>query len=154
MIVVAIIGILAAVAIPAFMDYMKKSKKSEASLQLNKIAKNAKAYYITNASFPATAAALTPTTSCCAQNYDGKSKKCQAQASDWTTPEWRELDFQVDEPHYFQYEYNPASSGASFTAYGVGNLDCDATSISYTLVGAAPNGNPAMNITEPSPNSD
>ena len=42
MIVVAIIGILAAVAIPAFMDYMKKSKKTEASLQLNKIMKNAK----------------------------------------------------------------------------------------------------------------
>ena len=44
MIVVAIIGILAAVAIPAFMDYMKKSKKTEASLQLNKIAKNSKVY--------------------------------------------------------------------------------------------------------------
>ena len=51
MIVVAIIGILAAVAIPAFMDYMKKSKKTEASLQLNKIMKNDKVYYITNASY-------------------------------------------------------------------------------------------------------
>src|SRR6476469_6418868 len=51
MIVVAIIGILAAVAIPAFMDYMKKSKKTEASLQLNKIAKNDKVYYITNSSY-------------------------------------------------------------------------------------------------------
>ena len=39
MIVVAIIGILAAVAIPAFMDYMKKGKKTEASLQLNDIGK-------------------------------------------------------------------------------------------------------------------
>src|SRR5882724_7182712 len=45
MIVVAIIGILAAVAIPAFMDYMKKSKKTEAALQLNKIGKNAKVFY-------------------------------------------------------------------------------------------------------------
>ena len=44
MIVVAIIGILAAVAIPAFMDYMKKSKKTEAALQLNKIGKNNKTY--------------------------------------------------------------------------------------------------------------
>jgi prepilin-type N-terminal cleavage/methylation domain-containing protein len=32
MIVVAIIGILATVAIPAFMDYVKRSKKSEATL--------------------------------------------------------------------------------------------------------------------------
>ena len=51
MIVVAIIGILAAVAIPAFMDYMKKSKKTEASLQLNKVAKNSKVYFVTNAKF-------------------------------------------------------------------------------------------------------
>src|SRR5690349_23283065 len=51
MIVVAIIGILAAVAIPAFMDYMKKSKKTEASLQLNKIAKNSKVLYNTNSEF-------------------------------------------------------------------------------------------------------
>ena len=51
MIVVAIIGILAAVAIPAFMDYMKKSKKTEASLQLNKIAKNSKVLYNTQAAF-------------------------------------------------------------------------------------------------------
>src|SRR5678815_614326 len=69
MIVVAIVAILAMVAIPAFMDYMKKSKRSEASLQLNKIAKNAKVYYNTNSSFPPTSAALTPTTSCCQQNY-------------------------------------------------------------------------------------
>ena len=53
MIVVAIIGILAAVAIPAFMDYMKKSKKTEASLQLNKIGKNDKVFYVTNARFVA-----------------------------------------------------------------------------------------------------
>jgi prepilin-type N-terminal cleavage/methylation domain-containing protein len=45
MIVVAVIGILAAVAIPAFMDYMKRSKKTEANLQLNKIGKNAKRAY-------------------------------------------------------------------------------------------------------------
>jgi len=35
MVVVAIIGILATVAIPAFMDYVRRSKKSEAVLQLN-----------------------------------------------------------------------------------------------------------------------
>ena len=46
MVVVAIIGILAAIAIPSFMDYMKRSKKVEATLQLNKIGKAAKvAFY-------------------------------------------------------------------------------------------------------------
>ena len=42
MIVVAIIGILAAVAIPAFLEYMKRAKTTEASLNLNKIGKAAK----------------------------------------------------------------------------------------------------------------
>src|SRR5947207_1957162 len=60
MIVVAIIGILAAVAIPAFLDYMKKSKSTEASLNLNKIGKNVKTYFDANSGFPATAGALLP----------------------------------------------------------------------------------------------
>src|SRR5438046_1363979 len=51
MIVVAIIGILAAVAIPAFMDYMKRSKKTEAALQLNKIGKNSKRVYSEGSSY-------------------------------------------------------------------------------------------------------
>src|SRR5512138_1112565 len=87
MIVVAIIGILAAVAIPAFMDYMKKSKKTEASLQLNKIAKNAKTAFITNAAWPAATAALTPGADCCTQNAGG-NKKCLATPGDWAVPEW------------------------------------------------------------------
>src|SRR4051812_41808935 len=51
MIVVAIIGILAAVAVPAFMDYIKRSKKSEATLQLDKIGKNAKRVYVETAQY-------------------------------------------------------------------------------------------------------
>ena len=42
MIVVVIIGILAAIAIPIFSGQMKKSKQSEAALQLNMLGKNAK----------------------------------------------------------------------------------------------------------------
>src|SRR4051812_11930045 len=36
---IAIVGILAAIAIPVFLDYNKKSKKSEAALELDKIMK-------------------------------------------------------------------------------------------------------------------
>ena len=39
MIVVAIIGILAAVAIPAFLRYIKQSKTAEATANIEKIAK-------------------------------------------------------------------------------------------------------------------
>ena len=45
MIVVAIIGILAAIAIPNFLNYQCKSKQSEAKQSLGTIAKNEEAYY-------------------------------------------------------------------------------------------------------------
>src|SRR5215813_482892 len=81
MIVVAIIGILAAVAIPAFMDYMKKSKKTEASLQLNKIGKNAKTAFIQKAAFPVGTATELPTkatTGCCGGGGTADANHCKA----------------------------------------------------------------------------
>ena len=51
MIVVAIIGILAIVAVPNFMDYIKRSKKTEANLQLDKIGKAAKRVYSETSSY-------------------------------------------------------------------------------------------------------
>ena len=148
MIVVAIIGILAAVAIPAFMDYMKKSKKTEAALQLNKIGKNNKTYFITNASYVTTSGAAKPAGTACT----GPNKKF-AVASDWATQAgWQDLDFQVDEPNLFSYAYAGGSSVATATA--IGDLDCDGTMITYTLNMTAPSGNAGATLTEPPPNSD
>jgi prepilin-type N-terminal cleavage/methylation domain-containing protein len=150
MIVVAIIGILAAVAIPAFMDYMKKSKKTEASLQLNKIAKNSKVYFNTNAEFVDGTASALP-----AAWVAGTTCKV-------TTPEtasfvadtvWAALDFQIDEPNLFQYDYARSAITAA-TAAAVGDLDCDGTPITYLLTLDATGGNAAATISEPPPNSD
>ena len=47
MIVVAIIGILAAVAIPAFVKYTKKSKSAETADLLRKMMEGARTYYLT-----------------------------------------------------------------------------------------------------------
>ena len=149
MIVVAIIGILAAVAIPAFMDYMKKSKKTEAALQLNKIGKNDKTYFITNAMFVTTAGATNPnveTTACSGPNGHFTTVDWSALAG------WKDLDFQIDEPSLFKYTYTGAATSASATA--IGDLDCDGTFITYTLSLSSPNGNPAASLTEPPPNSD
>ena len=148
MIVVAIIGILAAVAIPAFMDYMKKSKKTEASLQLNKIAKNSKVYYNTNAGFVQGTAATKPTT------YSTTTCKAPTVDSTWAADTvWSALDFQIDEPNLFKYDYT-SSAVTSGTAHAIGDLDCDTTLISYTLALSAPSGNASAVITEPRPNSD
>ena len=67
MIVVAIIGILAAVAIPAFLEYMKRSKTAEASLNLNKIGKAAKRVKGEIGTYPVEAGAMLPHASgtCC-----------------------------------------------------------------------------------------
>ena len=145
MIVVAIIGILAAVAIPAFMDYMKKSKKTEASLQLNKLAKNSKVYYNTTASFVQGTAVARPTTM-----TNCKGVLDNTWASDTV---WAALDFQIDEPNLFQYDYVSAAT-TSGIATAVGDLDCDTTMITYSLTLAAPSGNASAVITEPAPNSD
>ncbi|MGE0546703.1 MAG: prepilin-type N-terminal cleavage/methylation domain-containing protein [Kofleriaceae bacterium] len=150
MIVVAIIGILAAVAIPAFMDYMKKSKKTEASLQLNKLGKNAKVAYNTDASYPQGTAAVLPAAvgNACSQ----ATKKMPVVS--WTGDAvWKSLDFQVDEPALFSYSYTSAAVGTA-TGTAAGDLDCDTTMITYTLNLTAPNGNASASIVEPPPNTD
>ena len=156
MIVVAIIGILAAVAIPAFMDYMKRSKKTEASLQLNKIGKNAKRLYSeTSSYFAGTGAALpahaagSPGKGCCG----GTNGHCAADAAAFAgDSSWAALDFQIDEPTLFYYSYTGIAS--TFTALATGDLDCDGTEISYTLTGLSDKGNPSVTIAEPAVNAD
>jgi type IV pilus assembly protein PilA len=152
MIVVAIIGILAAVAIPAFMDYMKKSKSSEASLNLNKIGKNLKTGFDANNSFPAGNGALLPTTAvatggnnCCGgvgtpaggTASTTINNKCDAAPTEWQTDTvWREIEFAMNEPSQYQYSYGVVTAtgpSASANAYAIGDLDCDTASSTWTL---------------------
>ncbi len=154
MIVVAIIGVLAAVAIPMFMGSMSSAKSSEALLQLDKIGKRALIEYNTHATYPQQTTAMTPAQDCCTQNAGGK-KKCAVVATDWDTPEWRALDFSIEKDFYYQYEYSTAGgNGSTFTATATGDRDCDGTMITYTLNGDTVNGTPRTTLTEPPPNSD
>ena len=104
MIVVAIIGILAAVAIPAFMDYMRKGKAAEFELQLNAISKSARSTFVQESSYPRRAANANPRVTPC-----GKAKN-QHLASDWSTadPDWVDgLDFRISDAFYGSYAYTP-----------------------------------------------
>src|SRR5215471_21077282 len=77
MIVVAIIGILAAVAIPAFMKYIRRSKTAEATMNIRKLFDSSVAYYesehadrggnILPKQFPtaSTSPAIVPSIRCC-----------------------------------------------------------------------------------------
>ena len=157
MIVVAIIGILAAVAIPAFMDYMKRSKKTEASLQLNKIGKNSKRVYSETSSYVLGAATQYPAKpgsgGCCGGTGASPNHCAAVPASFAADPKWKALDFQIDEDSLFYYDYN-GTSASTFTAKATGDLDCDTSEIVYTLTGTAVDGNPAVQLTEPAVNAD
>ena len=155
MIVVAIIGILAAVAIPAFLDYIKKSKSSEASLNLNKIGKNLKTEFDSTNAFPGAATTLAPnhtpatgTGGCCGgtgaaagQTSTTVNNKCSAAPADFTTPEWTAIEFAVNEPSQYRYSYDPGAatvgSNASATGYAIGDLDCNGTESTWTLLATA-----------------
>ena len=153
MIVVAIIGILAAVAIPAFMDYMKRSKKTEAALQLNKIGKNAKRVYSETSSYVVGSATATPTRPGAGGCCGGLNNHCAVNVAAFTgNTTWSALDFQIDEPSLFVYTYT--GTAADFTSTAAGDLDCDNTEIVYTLTGAATAGNPSVVLTEPAVNAD
>jgi len=156
MIVVAIIGILAAVAIPAFMDYMKRSKKTEAALQLNKIGKNAKRAYMENSQYVVGFAAQLPiagTSGCCGAAGATAANHCAAIPTSWTSDTvWQALDFEIDEETLFYYDYNGAAT--TFRATATGDLDCDGTAVVFSLVGTAVDGAPAVTLTEPAPSAD
>lgn len=161
MIVVAIIGLLAAIAVPTFMDYMAKGKGSEAELMLNVIKKRAVAQYQAQASYPIIVEAdgsvseitqsPTPNRPCCQQNYNGK-KQCAPDAAAWETPGWNHLGFTIPEAHYFQYGYlggagavgSETGVGKRFIARAQGNLDCDAVDLVYDVRGGADLGSPIV----------
>ena len=148
MIVVAIIGILAAVAIPMFWEAANKAKTTEVYVQLEKLKKGVIGEYTRNSSFPQQQAAMTPTVSCCTQNF-GNKKKCAPIETDWAKPEWVALEFQLNEPFFFQYSYTPAAAGAAFTATAIGDTDCDGTTVTFTLEGSTSSGTPKIILNEP-----
>ncbi len=157
MIVVAIIGILAAVAIPAFLEYMKRAKTTEASLNLNKIGKGAKRVKGEIGTYPVEAGALLPHGSgtCCGDSGGTAqvNNKCTPTPDAFSDGQgWSHLEFSVDEPSSYNYQYAPVAGGTAFTAYAVGDTDCDSVMATFTMVGSTTSqGNAAVSIIPPSP---
>ena len=155
MIVVAIIGILAAVAIPAFLEYMKRGKTTEASLNLNKIGKAAKRVKGEIGTYPVETGALLPhSTGTCCGDSGGTAQvnnKCTPAPNSFSDGAgWSHLEFSVDEPSIYNYQFTPVGSGTGFSAYGVGDADCDSVKATFTMVGTTTAaGNPATNIVPP-----
>ncbi|HWE30881.1 MAG TPA: pilin, partial [Polyangia bacterium] len=150
MIVVAIIGILAAVAIPAFMKYIRRSKTVEATMNVRKLFDSSVSYFEAEHAdltgnalakqFPTSVlatpggAAPSATKPCCGNTGD----KCVPAPTNFTSPTWSALNFSVDDPFYFVYQYDSAGTetSANFKAWAFGNLDCDSINSTYERSGS------------------
>lgn len=139
MIVVAIVGILSAVAIPSFIKYIRKSKTVEAHEALDKIKVGARSYWITEQwssggtilpkQFPNGVTAVPNGGPCC--------KRCVNASTQWDDNGWDTLNFAMTDPHYFQYTFSSggATISARYTARAIGDLDCDTSYSTFEIRG-------------------
>ena len=167
MIVVVIIGILAAIAIPSFLRYIASSKSAEMPNMMKAIYDGAVAYIEnpqnhmntttgepTEAAFPETAD-YTPTTfatdGCCVA---GKPVKCNPRGvgtngydglavANWGATTWKKLKFELRDPHLFVYKFEKNGlGGTSFKAWAKSNLECKTGGVEeYWRGGNYTNGN-------------
>jgi len=156
MIVVAIIGVLATLAIFGVDRLLKNSKTSEAKLQLGRISHAAQEAYeretvdsellapgsqssaavhaLCKSATPVPAAAVPP-----GKKYQpNNTNKADFDQGDATTG-WKCLKFNITAPHYYQYHYSagsgyigpavggPDPGGTGFEAAAKGDLDGDGT---------------------------
>jgi type IV pilus assembly protein PilA len=151
MIVVAIIGVLAALAIYGVRKYLTNAKTAEARTGLGRLAKDAQVAYerenVTPGIIKLTEKAdiahnLCPKATAKVPNADGdiKNKKYQSSPVEWNSNGWQCLKFSMNDPQYFQYEYDatttaPATAGNKFTAHAHGDLDGDGILSDFTLPG-------------------
>ncbi|MBU0554125.1 pilin [Myxococcota bacterium] len=112
MIVVAIIGILAAISLPVFQQFVRRSKTTEALMNVRKMFDGALTSYqgdtvtqrgeVARKEFPPTAPTTPITNACCA--VAGQTQ-CAPDFSQWKHNTWQMLQFSVDDPHYYWYEF-------------------------------------------------
>ncbi len=145
MIVVAIIGILAAVAIPAFLKYIKKSKTSEARTNIRKVYDGELAYF--DEEHVTRAGAIISKQFVNAGPSPSNPPGIDKATGNWETEGWSQLKFGSDSPVLYSYTATTGGTGtdSSFTARAEGDIDGDGNTSLFERVGAV---NPATGEVE------
>lgn len=168
MIVVSIVGILSVLAIYGVRKYVANAKTAEARNSLGQIAKDAAtavehvqgttsivAFGGTSALMRAFCSSAVPVPSAVP-----KGQKYQSQASDWSsgsaTAGWQCLNFVMDEPQYYMYQYSVSSTDATtggFLVTANGDLNGDGVTSQFSVSGTASSGVIAIspNVQETNP---
>jgi type IV pilus assembly protein PilA len=155
MIVVAIVGILAVLAIYGVRKYLANAKTAEAQNSLGQLAKDAAAEYEKESM---TSTVLTPGTSAAFSRALCKSssasipsaigsvggKKYQSSAAEWNVDAvgnsgFACLKFSMDQPQYYMYSYQSpgtGSAGDSFVATANGDLNGDNVESTFQITGS------------------
>lgn len=153
MIVVAIIGVLAALAIYGVRRYLLNAKTAEAKSAIGRIAKDAVSAYERGSSDSnliaagttggATAHQFCPTATEVPGVANVKGKKYQSSRANWSDAGWSCLKFSMNEPQYYSYLYASATQSgptAAFSAFAYGDLDGNDATSQFKLEGAVTSG--------------
>jgi prepilin-type N-terminal cleavage/methylation domain-containing protein len=145
MIVVAIIGVLAAVAIPAFVKYIRRAQTTEAVMNLRKMYDGAVAYYvgehadasgnIANKQFPVDGPTVPDLPTLTTET--GTHHGYLSSPSDWKQGGWSALEFSVTDRQKFAYTFkndNPGVSGVGSAASMIANGDLNANQVYSTFM--------------------
>jgi type IV pilus assembly protein PilA len=142
MIVVAILGILAAIAIPAFVTYIRRAKTVEATESLSKMFDAAATYYARERVFSAGVSATVLVACIPIDGTDtltpGTQKALSTMGGGFDI--LNGIQFTVPGPHYYKYTMSGGTVGCSkpantalHTLTATGNLDGDGTTSSFSL---------------------
>ena len=69
---------------------------------------------------------------------NGQSQRYVPNAETWSHPTWQKLNFQLQEPFYYAYEYEAEyveGGKTAFTARALGDLNCDGTHSTFERIG-------------------
>jgi len=154
MIVVAIIGVLAALAIYGVRKYLTNAKSAEARTAIGRISKDAQVAY-ERENMLGDVLPMRGTVDIaheiCPQGVPVpddiakvSNKKYQSDPGEWNGAGWNCLKFSMTDPQYFMYEYTViqggGGEGAEFEARAHGDLDGDLVQSTFSIAGKVQKG--------------